>query len=656
MIIALFAALAEGVYVRENTIFHKTNDITTSRGKWLATFVDDLGPFDDFLITLEQDIQNAEAVATVIVERYGTARQAEYQNIFKALREEIKYLKDKRIMITTNFEGYDLLANRHKRSLIPFIGQAASWLFGLVSEGDIKNIRRNVETLATKQDQIIHAVEECISVLNISRLEIKENRGAIIQLVNNVRQLDDKIDILNDTLSKEIAETKHFLDLYTRLDVLVDEIKTMLQGAMFYLQNLKQRIDFLTLKKVSPGVITPPNLLDVLTDIQIHLPPMLKLIGDPKTELWVFYQYLMSNVLFEGNRMVIVITIPLLQLDDKFEVYKAYNIPLALSNVQTDNLETPDLLATYSLESRGFLIDKGRTKYKLLTDEETRQCSNPNTKWCHAKGAVFPVNLSKLCLINLFLGTKTAVQKYCQTKVNLKTKLPEAHFLFDNQWAIVSHDNLTFTIVCKAGQSEVKTEILNAPMDVLQVPAGCKATNRYLSVTGSYIQSNTVQTRDENKVMLKHLNASMSMLWKPLIQRYPTVKKIKLPKQLKQIKDIPLGTLMGHLSELTKVNIQAESKGWSVWVYVSIALGISLLTLVIGLLIYIKSGGKPTFCSAGKLWRFGRAKLEPKYAAVSVGTELQTLRAEGNVPNAPPEPAERIVKFLYPNLDASTQA
>ena len=45
-----------------------------------------------------------------------------------------------------------------------------------MSHHNINGIQRNVHKLAANQDTLMHVVEESISVLNVSRMEIKENR------------------------------------------------------------------------------------------------------------------------------------------------------------------------------------------------------------------------------------------------------------------------------------------------------------------------------------------------------------------------------------------------------------------------------------------------------------------------------------------------
>ena len=49
-------------------------------------------------------------------------------------------------------------------------------VFDIATNVEISSIQRNVYKLAANQDTLMHVVEESISVLNVSRMEIKENR------------------------------------------------------------------------------------------------------------------------------------------------------------------------------------------------------------------------------------------------------------------------------------------------------------------------------------------------------------------------------------------------------------------------------------------------------------------------------------------------
>lgn len=95
--------------------------------------------------------------------------------------------------------------------------------------------------------------------------------------------------------------------MYVRLDLVIDEIKDMLQGALFYLEHLRDQINFLSLGRLSPSVITPHDLRSLLLEISSHLPPMMRLIGNPNDNLWIFYRYLTSTAILDQQKIIVII-------------------------------------------------------------------------------------------------------------------------------------------------------------------------------------------------------------------------------------------------------------------------------------------------------------------------------------------------------------
>ena len=80
------------------------------------------------------------------------------------------------------------LRKRQRRSLLPIVGKALSFLFGTVSEDDLNSIKQGVNNLANNQKKISHIVEKTLTILDTTRLEVSENRqeidGLIVALSN----------------------------------------------------------------------------------------------------------------------------------------------------------------------------------------------------------------------------------------------------------------------------------------------------------------------------------------------------------------------------------------------------------------------------------------------------------------------------------------
>ena len=59
------AIVAEAVIVKDNVVFYKTNEVSTTRAKWLATLVIDFYEFEYFMSKVAEDIDMAKALLEV---------------------------------------------------------------------------------------------------------------------------------------------------------------------------------------------------------------------------------------------------------------------------------------------------------------------------------------------------------------------------------------------------------------------------------------------------------------------------------------------------------------------------------------------------------------------------------------------------------------
>ena len=67
-----------------------------------------------------------------------------------------------------------------------------SSLFGTLFQNDIDNINRNINILSDNQENIIHDLEMSLSILNITKIQISENRRSIMGLVICIQNLIEK--------------------------------------------------------------------------------------------------------------------------------------------------------------------------------------------------------------------------------------------------------------------------------------------------------------------------------------------------------------------------------------------------------------------------------------------------------------------------------
>ena len=135
---------------------------------------------------------------------------------------EVDLLTDTYNSVYDNFAEYQSLSvngHRCQRSLIPIIGQLISTLFGTVSENDIENINRNIKALAGNQKQIIHDLDVSLSVLNLTRMQVSENRSIMV-LIIVVQKLDRKIFDLQQVFSAKFVRLEQFVHTYLQFQMI----------------------------------------------------------------------------------------------------------------------------------------------------------------------------------------------------------------------------------------------------------------------------------------------------------------------------------------------------------------------------------------------------------------------------------------------------
>jgi hypothetical protein len=64
-----------------------------------------------------------------------------------------------------------------------------TFLFGTLSSEDLDSMRRNVNVLAQNKQKITHVLQENLSILNVSRIEVAENRKSVNELLNAFAEL-----------------------------------------------------------------------------------------------------------------------------------------------------------------------------------------------------------------------------------------------------------------------------------------------------------------------------------------------------------------------------------------------------------------------------------------------------------------------------------
>ena len=164
--------------------------------------------------------------------------------------------------------------NKHtRRSILPFLGDALSWLTGTATTMDINSIKKRVNQLITTQSM---QQETIVSILNVTRYAAQVSRQHInIVMDAGDNTVQDVNKLYNITTSLYTSLCYHQLVLHIRsvLANLWDSfsyIRTISMHAMDY-------IDTATTGTLSPHILPIADLKQMLSHIEETLPPTMHL-------------------------------------------------------------------------------------------------------------------------------------------------------------------------------------------------------------------------------------------------------------------------------------------------------------------------------------------------------------------------------------------
>ena len=199
----------------ESVIFQPVLQAYPTRHSWIVTahislgnlerhwrlFKRQLARMQQFLRSLEQHPSASPQLLTTL-----QLELSNIQDIYKSneisITSAINLLNSKQPQTTT----------RHKRSLLPFLGTALSWLTGTATTKDICSIRTRINQLIATQSSQHDTLVHIVSILNVTRYATQVNRHSINSLIDAVHTAAQDIDNLYN-MTTSLASSITFIQM-----------------------------------------------------------------------------------------------------------------------------------------------------------------------------------------------------------------------------------------------------------------------------------------------------------------------------------------------------------------------------------------------------------------------------------------------------------
>ena len=256
-----------------------------------------------------------------------------------------------------SFNGMSPLSKCAKRSLLPFLGDALSWLTRTARTRNIRNIKKRVNQLIKTHNKQQETLAHVISILNVTRYVTQVSRLQINTVMEVAERTQNDVTTLFNIMSSIYTHINYqeiLLHICSFLANLRDSLYYMRQIAM----HEKGYIDKATPNILSPHVLPVEDLQEMLIHIKAELPSTMDLLVSSDDTLH-FYIYLCTHNSVAEEQFLLLIDVPIQDHVQQLEIYQIFNLLIPKGN----------LLPWYDID----------TKYLAISYDETKQWNNNST-------------------------------------------------------------------------------------------------------------------------------------------------------------------------------------------------------------------------------------------------------------------------------------
>ena len=355
---------------------------------------------------------------------------------------------------------------RCKRSLLPFLGTALSWLTGTATTKDIHSIRTRINQLIVTQSSQHDTLVHIVSILNFTQYAPQVNRHSINNLMDAVHTATQDIDNLY-SVTTSLASSISFNQMILH----VRSVFANLCDSMHYLCTLsthtKDYINATTSGILSPHVLPVADLWKMLQHIAGTLPPTLHLPISPVDTLH-FYRYLHTHVLIENKQFLLLIDIPIQDRACQITIHQVFTLDIQHGNYS----------AHYNINTQYFGVTKDTIMGLELSSTPFEVCKQANGQFCYISTPFQPLANPPTCIPALYAKSATSIESKCSLQLHKATATPLPTQITPDVWILTTPTSAptdTISLICP--EKPMETIQIRQPLHVLKLPMACSATS-----------------------------------------------------------------------------------------------------------------------------------------------------------------------------------
>ena len=402
----------------ESMIFQPVLQAYPTRHSWIVTAHISLGNLECHWKLFKRQLTRTQQFLRSLEQHPSTSTQ-----LLTTLQLELSNIQDIYTSSETTITSAINLINsnqpqptiHHRRSLLPFLGTALSWLTGTATTKDIHSIKNRINQLIATQSSQRDTLVHIVSILNVTQYATQVNRHSINNLIDAVHTASQDIDNLYN-VTTSLASSIYFNQMILHIRSVFANLCDSIHYLCTLATHTKDYIDATTSGILSPHVLPVADLQKMLQHIADNLPPTLHLPISPMDTLH-FYRYLHTHVLIENKQFLLLIDISIQDRACQITIHQVFTLDIPHSNYS----------ARYDINTQYFGVTKDTTMGVELSHTQFEACKQANGQFCHITMPFQPLANPPTCIAALYAKSAANIESKCSLQLHKATTTPLPH-------------------------------------------------------------------------------------------------------------------------------------------------------------------------------------------------------------------------------------
>ena len=525
--------------------FIPQNSFYSTYSMWALTFSIDLNPYFENVHQINETIVNLKhEVSTAIDNRRNSIRDPNDNNphllqltnntsadsrvnVISKLRE-LKQNLMQQIQSTESFSHLTISKTlnvlhrikrmytldgsvRNKRSLLPWGGDLLNSLFGTATESDLDGIRNQLTSLSANQNDLVHVVENSLTMVNKTNTVTAQNRQAINTMSQNFADLSTKLSGLRNLMLNQARMYELKTSLTNQVTLVTNLVNNNLQKKSNMVYRLDNELSQALQGNLPTTFIDQTELVSILTEISGAIPDSLSLKNFEDVNILWYYKNLPVTVLPDQNKIHVLTVIPLIPLESLFTLYKIVALPLPV----IDTIQSSEI----SLDGTHFAVSDRGNAYVILDEDEIAKCTKSEMTYCPLHRAAMNLDRAPSCLGSLFLEDETGIQNNCPVKILDDQTFPRFRHLIHGKWMVATREPLVIHPKCNIRGEFVDTATVTPSMEIINLNSGCTGYSEFATLPPYFYRASVEATHSASYGRL-NIGSSMAPIYDLNLTRY----------------------------------------------------------------------------------------------------------------------------------------